>query len=215
MTALSTQDRILDAAAELYLERGFADTSLRELTSRAGVNLSAVNYHFGSKEALFDALVERLFDPINARRLALLDALEAAGEPDLEEVLRALVEPIVELRLRDPRGARFLVQVVNRLTGVTTGAVSSVERVFRETSVRFLAAARRTLPPEASGHLELRACWVSGAMLGTLLDTHAFLEPGEGDEPEEHQQRVLDELVQFLAGALRATSPTPRDRTKP
>jgi AcrR family transcriptional regulator len=211
MASPSTQNRILDAAEELYLERGFADTSLRELTRRAGVNLSAVNYHFGSKEALFHALVERRFAPINERRLELLDALEAVGEPTLEEVLRALVEPIVDLRLGDPRSARFLVQIVNRLTGVTSGAVASVERVFRETSVRFLAAVQRALPGDAAGRLELHACWVSGAMLGTLLDPHAFLEPAEGADPEVHRRRVLDELVRFLAGALRAVAAEPRD----
>jgi len=209
MPASSTPDRILDAAEELYLERGFADTSLRELTRRAGVNLAAVNYHFGSKEALFHALVERRFAPINERRIDLLDALEAEGDPGLEEVLRALVEPIVELRLRDPRSARFLVQIVNRLTGVTSGAVASVERVFRETSVRFLAAVQRALPGDPADRLELHACWVSGAMLGTLLDPHAFLEPPPGVDPELHHRRVLDELVRFLAGALRAVAAPP------
>jgi AcrR family transcriptional regulator len=45
----STKDRILDAVERLFAERGYAATSLRIVTAEAGVNLAAVNYHFGSK----------------------------------------------------------------------------------------------------------------------------------------------------------------------
>ena len=49
MAQSETVERILDAAEQLFAERGFAETSLRLITSKAGVNLAAVNYHFGSK----------------------------------------------------------------------------------------------------------------------------------------------------------------------
>ncbi|MCA3844458.1 MAG: helix-turn-helix transcriptional regulator, partial [Burkholderia sp.] len=47
-----TKARILDAAEDLFIEHGFEAMSMRQITSRAAVNLAAVNYHFGSKEAL-------------------------------------------------------------------------------------------------------------------------------------------------------------------
>ena len=52
MAQSETVERILDAAEQLFAEKGFAETSLRLITSKAGVNLAAVNYHFGSKKAL-------------------------------------------------------------------------------------------------------------------------------------------------------------------
>ena len=58
-TSLGTKSRILDAAERLFLEHGFEATSLRQLTAAAGVNLAAVNYHFGSKEELFQAVLTR------------------------------------------------------------------------------------------------------------------------------------------------------------
>jgi AcrR family transcriptional regulator len=51
MAQSETVERILDAAEQLFAEKGFAETSLRLITSKAGVNLAAVNYHFGSKKA--------------------------------------------------------------------------------------------------------------------------------------------------------------------
>src|SRR5689334_23769093 len=71
-----TRTRILDAAEELFMQHGFEGTSMRLLTAKAGVNLAAVNYHFGSKDALIEALFRRRLDPMNAARVAELDRLE-------------------------------------------------------------------------------------------------------------------------------------------
>jgi AcrR family transcriptional regulator len=55
----STKERILGAAETLFAQRGFDGASLRQLTSAAGVNLAAVNYHFGSKEKLVEQVFRR------------------------------------------------------------------------------------------------------------------------------------------------------------
>src|SRR5207253_96136 len=68
----ATQEKILDAAEALFMEHGFEATSLRQITAAAGVNLAAVNYHFGSKEELFQAVLTRRLDPMNQERVALL-----------------------------------------------------------------------------------------------------------------------------------------------
>jgi len=61
----TTVDKILDAAEVLFAERGFAETSLRTITTAAGVNLAAVNYHFGSKKELIQAVFARFLDPFS------------------------------------------------------------------------------------------------------------------------------------------------------
>ena len=60
-----TKTRILNAAEKLFGEKGFDGTSLRDITAEAQVNLAAVNYHFQSKDSLFDAVIERRIEPIN------------------------------------------------------------------------------------------------------------------------------------------------------
>src|SRR5947207_2372152 len=76
-----TRTRILDAAEELFMQHGFEATSMRVLTAKAGVNLAAVNYHFGSKHALIEAVFRRRLDPMNAARIAALAELESGGRP--------------------------------------------------------------------------------------------------------------------------------------
>src|SRR5258707_12134788 len=75
-TSQDTKSRILDVAEQLFMEHGFEATSLRQLTSSAGVNLAAVNYHFGTKEELFQTVLTRRLDPMNQERIELLGRLE-------------------------------------------------------------------------------------------------------------------------------------------
>jgi len=64
-----TQTRILDVAEELFMQHGFEGASMRMLTAKAGVNLAAINYHFGSKDALIEAVFRRRLDPMNSGRI--------------------------------------------------------------------------------------------------------------------------------------------------
>src|SRR3982751_4354327 len=87
-----TRTRILDVAEELFMLHGFEGTSMRVLTAKAGVTLAAVNYHFGSKDALIEAVFRRRLDPMNTARIAALDAIEASGRPlPPDAILRAFV----------------------------------------------------------------------------------------------------------------------------
>ena len=87
MAQSETVERILDAAEQLFAEKGFSETSLRLITSKAGVNLAAVNYHFGSKDALFQAVLVRRVEPLNQQCIAELEALEASGAPFTVEAI--------------------------------------------------------------------------------------------------------------------------------
>jgi AcrR family transcriptional regulator len=82
-TTLDTRERILDVAERLFMENGYEGTSMRVITGAAEVNLAAVNYHFGSKEALLREVFRRRLAWLNHERLQALDRLEeqAAGAP--------------------------------------------------------------------------------------------------------------------------------------
>lgn len=95
----STRDRILDTAEVCFAQRGFDGTSLREITRLADVNLGAVNYHFGSKSALFADVLHRRLKPMNEQRLHLLERAvtrHAPEPPPIEELLFAYLRPPIE-----------------------------------------------------------------------------------------------------------------------
>ncbi len=86
-----TQERLLDEAEDLFARKGFYAVSVREITTAAGANLSAVNYHFGSKKNLYLEVFRRRWLP-RAQRImtALTDLEEQEGVPTLEQVVRTL-----------------------------------------------------------------------------------------------------------------------------
>jgi len=95
MAQLDTVERILDAAEALFAERGFAETSLRTITSTAGVNLAAVNYHFGSKKDLIQAVFARFLTPFCEELESELQAKLAKSENNsltTEELMSCLFQ---------------------------------------------------------------------------------------------------------------------------
>ena len=81
MSQPDTKQRILNAGEHLFARDGYHLTSLRSITTEAKVNLAAVNYHFGSKESLLEAVIERRLDPLNKIRQGQLEALlEKTGQ---------------------------------------------------------------------------------------------------------------------------------------
>src|SRR5687767_14199166 len=104
----STKDRILGAAEELFAQFGFSGTSLRQVTSRADVNIAAVNYHFGSKENLVNEVFRRRMDEMSEKRLSALRAAVESGDGALEPILAAFVEPALAMAQDRHGGASFM-----------------------------------------------------------------------------------------------------------
>jgi len=122
-----TQDRILDSAERLFAENGYGRTSLRDITSDAGVNLAAVNYHFGSKEELVRRVFERKMSMVNSVRIegverTLQQAEQENRSPKVRELLLAFVIPTVELGLSNPQ-ARNFISLVWRAMGDPEGTL--------------------------------------------------------------------------------------------
>jgi len=212
--AAATKARILDAAEALFMEHGFEATSLRAITAAATVNLAAVNYHFGSKEELFQAVLTRRLDPMNHRRIELLDRLEAgaAATPvTCERILTALFVPALTLA-RDPEhgGKNFL-----RLLGRAYADPAPFIRQFlsdqyAEMIARFKAAFARALPHLPRRELSWRLHFIMGALSYTLAGTDALkliaeLNPLETDNDEI----LLRRLAPFLLAGLLAPLPDP------
>ena len=101
--ATDTRLLIIEAAERMVAERGVHGSSLREVAADAGQrNTGAVRYHFGTKELLVNAVFEHRMAPINARRLSLLEQLDAGGDGhDLRGLLEAFTYPLAET-LGDP-----------------------------------------------------------------------------------------------------------------
>jgi AcrR family transcriptional regulator len=208
----ATAARILDAAEALFMEHGFEATSVRVITAAAGVNLAASNYHFGSKEELFQAVLTRRLDPMNAERLELLDRFEAQAAPgtlSCERILAALFIPALRLA-RDPaRGGKNFLRLLGRAYADPAPFIRHfLSEQYASMITRFKDAFGRALPHLPRKELSWRLHFIMGALSYTLAGTDAHriiaeLNPLETDNDEV----LLRRLAPFLLAGLMAPLP--------
>jgi AcrR family transcriptional regulator len=198
-----TRTRILDAAEELFMQHGFEGTSMRLLTAKAGVNLAAVNYHFGSKDALIEALFRRRLDPMNTERVAALDRLE---DFSAENIIRAFVRPSLRLIEDAQGGGRNFIRLLGRTYTEPAKPVRVlIGQMYAPTMERFKAALERALPQMPRDELVWRMHFMFGTLAYTLAATDT-VQLIAGCKPEDrHDARLLEErLTAFLAAGLHA-----------
>ena len=197
-----TKDALLDAAEVLFAELGIERTSLRAVTSLARANIASVNYHFGSKEGLVRAVLERRLRPLNEQRLRLLEAYEAESRAGLEQILRAFVAPPLEfMALGNPA----FTGVMARLHFSHDQELQSILfEVFEPVVDRFAAALGRALPELDEGELFHRLHFAVGAMAGAVIHQGRLLTSWQGRIPDHDQEEATNRLITFLAAGFRA-----------
>jgi len=205
----ATMTRIVDAAEALFMEHGFEATTLRAITAAANVNLAAVNYHFGSKEELFQAVLTRRLDPMNQERVELLDELERAAAPNpvvCERILSAMFIPALRLA-RDPeRGGNNFLRLLGRAYADPAPFIRQfLSEQYAVMIARFKAAFARALPELPRRELSWRLHFIMGALSYTLAGSDVLklieeLTPDDGVNDE----RLLRRLAPFLLAGLTA-----------
>jgi AcrR family transcriptional regulator len=204
-----TQTRILDTAEELFMQHGFEGASMRMLTAKAGVNLAAVNYHFGSKDALIEAVFHRRLDAMNAERIAELERLEkeAAGKaltPDA--IIRAFIGASLRM-IEDARGGgRNFIRLLGRAYTEPAKPIRAlIGQMYAPAMERFKAAFSRALPELPRDELVWRMHFMFGTLAYTLAATDTVqLIAGAKPEDRYDAQVLQDRLTAFLSAGLLA-----------
>ena len=182
----STKQRILDAAEELFARHGFTGASLRQVTSRAKVNLAAVNYHFGSKDNLIEEVFRRRLDELSRRRLESLAEVEASGHASLESVLDAFITPALELSL-DRKGGSVFMRVLARAFAEHNGNLRGfLSDNYGHVLKDFAAAFARLLPQLDKDELYWRLDIAVGALTYAMAD-FGMIQRRSGHGLGEHQ----------------------------
>ncbi|ATJ82640.1 TetR/AcrR family transcriptional regulator [Halomonas beimenensis] len=213
MAQPDTVTRILDTAEVLFAERGFAETSLRNITSKAKVNLAAVNYHFGSKKSLIQAVFARYLDPFTERFHTALDELEARhggeqGPIPLEELLETMARTVLEVPAE-----RNSLKVFMRLLGLAySQAQGHLRRFIREeygsVFTRFGEMVQRATPELPDAERFWRSHFILGSVIFTLSGLDALRDIAEHDYGERVSvQDLVQRMMPVLVAAMNAPLP--------
>ena len=202
-----TKTRILDSAERLFAGNGFHNTSLRDITKDAEVNLASVNYHFGSKESLFEEVFKRHFLPVNRIRLARLEeirdnAKREKSRPLAREVLQAFIAPVVHFRETEPGAAALITLVLRTMSEHDDRLRDILMGYFRPTFLLCLDILCEALPHIPKGILFWRLQFSIGTMSHTLhmLDQSRMFP--EGVLPVYDVESMTDMIVSFVTAGM-------------
>ncbi|WP_322999119.1 TetR/AcrR family transcriptional regulator [Castellaniella sp.] len=207
-----TRDAILDAAEHLFAEQGHDKTSMRQITKAAEVNLSAVNYHFGSKDALIEAVFQRRLDALNDERLRILDALEgqAAGQPlKPSAIVEAYFGPLVRHACSAGAERRAFMPLQSSNLSDPNGAINALFEAERSAVAhRFTRALLASVPGVPEAEIVWRFHFMLGATAYAIMgaDSSSQVMNLHGDTSLDADV-LLDRLMAFLLGGLRAPLP--------
>lgn len=209
-----TRERILDAAERLFMESGYEGTSMRLITGAAGVNLAAVNYHFGSKEALLREVFRRRLAWLNRERLRLLDEMEAGAEPPKPSaILEAFFGTLMRMGTDESLGGMTFLRLLGRtLTEPADFIRAFFAGEYAEVVDRYKRALFRALPDVPHEEIIWRFHLMLGAMSYAIAGTDA-LQAATGcelrtsaDDPHA-AEHLAARVMPFLLGGLRAPLP--------
>ena len=198
--SVSTKDRILGAAEVLFAQRGFEAASLRQLTSAAGVNLAAVNYHFGSKDRLVEQVFRRRLDALNAQRLTALAAVRGKPETVLEDVLAAYIRPALELS-HDQGGALFMRVLARAFAEHDDRLRQFLSENYGHVMRQFTAEFARLLPQLGKPELYWRIDLVTGALTHAMSGFGMIQRPSDVSE-DAHREQTAQHLIRFAVAGL-------------
>ncbi len=209
MSQTETKLRILDAAERLFGREGFHATSLRAITAAAEANLAAVNYHFGSKEDLLEAVFERRLVPLNQLRLerlaAVTETARSNGVPPLaREVLRAFIEPTLEFRTSAPGAEDFSALVGRALAEPDETVRACFLRHIQPAFLALFEALVAALPQQSRSQIFLRLQFALGAISHTLCMSGRLRIVPPGVEPACDPQTLTAQLLAFVTAGMEA-----------
>mgnify|MGYP003758411865 CR=1 FL=1 len=203
--ARQTKNDILDAAECLFSQNGFSHTSMREITAQAGVNLASVNYHYGSKKNLIQAVFKRYFDQLMPKIDTCLASFESPkGAEGVEKLLYSLIPSMLHLNNVTEQGTANFVKLLGRGYNETQGHLRRFIMTDYGATIRALVSAiQHCLPHVPEEELFWRLHFAIGSFVFSMASSQALTEIAESDFQKHIDiSEVIAHLVPFVAQGL-------------
>ncbi|MCX7726330.1 MAG: TetR/AcrR family transcriptional regulator [Chitinispirillaceae bacterium] len=198
-----TRKKILEAAEKLIVEHGWENVTFRMITSEAGVNLAAINYHFGSKEDLEDALLQRIGTPLDERRIEMLEEAEKRAFPkipDVETIIRCFLEPLIEFSQNYPNYHKLIQSFFSGIKDKNK-IINYFKTNINTLNTRFIEAFVKALPDVPPEKIKINYA-ILFASSHLLWDNSPFICLMESLGLKITKENFLEEIVSLFCTAF-------------
>jgi AcrR family transcriptional regulator len=201
--------RLVEAASELFVRKGFSGVSIREIADGAEANSALISYYFGDKQGLFMEVFKAAAEPINAERMARFDRLAAAKKVTIEGLVEAWIAPMFE---GVPASQEIPVAALSLSLNTEYGKLSEqmIVEMYDTMNARFLDLLEGCLPGVSRATLVWRLYFLVGAVLTASRQRAASMKSLSGGVLDgSNRKELVRQLVAFTAAGFRALEPEP------
>lgn len=209
-TPAPTPERILDAAEALFAERGYDGVSTRAITDLAGVRLNLLSYHFGTKERLFQAVIDRRLEVLMAETEQALARLRESDDPmTVGGVLRAFIHPFYDLASQgDPGWLNYARMVA--LTSQSERDYQALDQYMQRAVDLFMRGLQDVLPGVSEKAIKSGIYYAITLMLGSFSGMNRITELVEGTASGEALERAYRPLIIYAEAGILALAEADR-----
>jgi TetR/AcrR family transcriptional regulator, regulator of cefoperazone and chloramphenicol sensitivity len=200
------RERLLDAAEELFSERGFDGTSVRDLARAADCNIASVNYYFGSKEKLYEEVWRRHLISQRDSRVASIDKVmaDSGGKPSLEELLRSFAFAFVGSLVDQREGRRLIRLMARELIDPHLPSDMFGQEVIKPTLTVMQDALKKVCPDLNESKVPLVVFSLVGQLIHTIRIKPILKWTDDEALAMFDPPRLIEHIVAFSAAGIRA-----------
>jgi AcrR family transcriptional regulator len=208
------QERLLNAAEELFCEHGFEGTSVRDIAAAAGCNIASVNYYFGGKEKLYLEVWRRHFNLMRQARIASIDKVmsKQGGEPRLEELLASYCDAFVEPLVDKHTGGRFIRLMAREMVDRHLPQNIFLEEEIIPVMTALQQALIKICPGLSEANARLAILSIVGQLVNTICAETMLEQSNYPQMPKFGLDEVVKHIVKFSAAGIRACAERKEDR---
>ena len=204
----SAQERLLNAAEELFCEKGFEGTSIRDIAASAGCNIASVNYYFGGKQQLYEQVWKRHLIPMRDSRLKSIERVYFINEriPSLEDLIRSFAESFMGSIAETQKVSNLNKLMAREYINKHLPADMFLEEVMMPT----VTAMQKALVQAFPNLDEQKAPWVVFSLISQLVHlghVRAMFENSNGGTLTQdlfNSEEVINHIVKFTCAGIRA-----------
>lgn len=194
------RERLLDVAEQLFSERGFDGIGIRELTSQAGCNIAAVNYHFGSKTELYKQMFRRHLEKVFTMHKEKIKEVMKSEEPTLEKLVKETIRVALEALYE---GDKKRIPILKLMVREILNPHLREEVVAHETVQDFLKTYSEALIQLLPGFKPDRAMLSVFSLEGLILHPLLFFDFYSENYKDLQIDDLVDHIADFSAAGIR------------
>jgi AcrR family transcriptional regulator len=200
------QDRLLNAAEQLFSEHGFEGSGVREIAATAGCNIAAINYYFGGKDKLYTEVWRRQLIQMRDARMQAIEQVmsENDGNPSLEDLLRSFANAFIGPFVDESRSRRFMNLMAREMIDQHVNVNLFVDEVVRPTLGALGGALLKSCPGLEKSRIPLLIVFLAAQLVHVVHIKAMFDQVKIAEMPAFDLTEAVDNIVKFSAAGIRA-----------